>query len=701
MLEPRRTAAVLIVVVSFLTVSVVGVSRFFSVSCRSEAPCVTLSDLEDGAPLPEAIRIYGREGALIGEVAGPLRHALSAEDIPDLLGDAFVAAEDRRFWEHDGVDARGVVRAALRNLRGGDIGEGASTIPMQLVRTLWSDALRDVGPWRRKVIEARLAPRLVEELGHERVLTLYLNAIYLGNGIYGVERASRHYFGVGVDSLDVGQIATLVGITRSPEFYEPRRHPERALAVRRTVLDLLVRAGLVDTAEAEAAARGDLALALLAPGDSVSNGRTHFTAAVTRELRRVAPDLAGVPGLELHTTIDSLVQQSGERVLAEQLARIEEGRYGPFEAVDSTATLEGAALALDARTGAILAWVGGRDFVRSEFDRVDQARRQVGSLVKPILVASALDEGFGIIDMVSSDTVPIPTAQGGWLPADHVAESSLPLREALIRSSNRAAAHLGAALGLEAVAEVGAEVGLMGPIPALPSSSIGAFDASLLEMTGAYATFGNGGHRVRPYFLVRVEGPDGAVLWERADTAAANPRAVSERTAFIVLDAMRAVVDRGTGYAVRGAGYRGPAAGKTGTTNDGRDAWFVGLTPEMVAGMWIGFDQPREIVEGAGGGSLAAPAWGRWMEAVRRSPRPRDGAWIPPAGVERVWYDIETGQVLGLECRGRLEVGRHQEAWVAVGQYQRENCSGGGVPGWFERLWRTVVPRGNDRGGGR
>ena len=208
------------------------VQRAFSVSCTGEAPCVSLTELREGAALPEAIRIRDRHGEIYAEVAGPLRRALPADRIPDLVAEAFVAVEDRRFWSHDGVDARGVARAAVRNLRDGGISEGASTIPMQLVRTLWSESLREVGPWRRKVIEARTAPELIEQLGHDRVLTLYLNAIYLGNGIYGVERASRYYFGVGVEELSTGQIATLVGMTRSPEYYEPRRHSERARGVR-------------------------------------------------------------------------------------------------------------------------------------------------------------------------------------------------------------------------------------------------------------------------------------------------------------------------------------------------------------------------------------------------------------------------------------------------------------------------------------
>jgi penicillin-binding protein 1A len=683
--------------VVFGLITLVALTRAFSVSCAADAPCVTLGELRGGAPLPEALRIYDRNGTLLAEVAGPLRRTLSQERIPALLAEAFVAVEDRRFWEHSGIDMHGVARAALRNVRGGELAEGASTIPMQLVRTLWGESLRGVGPWRRKVIEARTAPRLIEELGHERVLTLYLNAIYLGNGIYGVERASRHYFGVGVESLSLGQVATLVGMTRSPEFYEPRAYPERARQVRDLVLGTLVEASVVGAEAAEDARSRGLDLAPLDDSKPSTNRRTHFSAAVTRELRRVAPELATSPGLGLYTTLDATAQEAGEAALTSQLADIEAGRYGPLAGADSAAPLEGAAVALDPSTGAVRAWIGGGDFVRSEFDRVDQARRQVGSLVKPFLVAAALERGYGIVDPVSADTVPIATAQGPWLPADHVSETVLPLREALVRSSNRAAAHLGSALGLETVGDLVVQAGLAGPIPAVPSSAIGAFDASLLEMTGAYAAFGNGGWRVEPYLLERVELADGTVAWTR-EGAAPPERVFDASTAFVVLDALRAVVDRGTGASVRWTGFAGPAAGKTGTTNEGRDAWFVGLTPELAAGVWIGFDQPREIVRERGGGALSAPVWGSWMRSLpqddgtRRSDRGRvPGGWVPPPGVEHVRYDPRTGEVLERGCGGSLGLD-YEEAWVHAARFERRSCAGG-VRRWIGRLWHVFVPR--------
>lgn len=686
----RATGLKVAVVVAVLTALALATRQAFTITCPPDVACVTLADLEAGMPLPEAIEVVDRDGEILAEVAGPLRHGLAPDEIPPRLAAAFVAVEDRRFRDHGGVDVRGILRAAFRNLRAGEVEEGASTIPMQLVRTLWSEQLRDAGPWRRKMIEAVTAPRMIDVLGHDRVLALYLNGIYLGNGIYGVERAARHYFGKAAAHLDLSETATLVGMTRGPERYEPRKFPERARARRDVVLRILQVEGIATAEEVEEALARPLALG---PAPELRRNRTYVSAAVMRELRQVAPELAGAPGLRVVTTIDPVVQAEGERAVRAQLDAIERNAYGRFAARDSTELLQGAAVALDPATGEVRAWVGGRSFDASQFDRVQQARRQVGSLVKPFVVASALEHGVGILAPVSADTVPIAGENGPWLPADHVEETVLPLREALVRSSNRAAAHLAMDIGLDAVRAVGRTVGIDSPIPMLPSSSIGAFDASLLEMTGAYAVFGNGGHVVEPHLIGRIERRDGTVLWSRALQSPALPSSpvLDPSTSYVVLDAMRDVVDRGTGYAVRGAGYWGPAAGKTGTTNDGRDAWFIGLTPDLVAGVWVGFDRPGEIVEDAGGGALAAPAWAGWMRGLERQGLGARGSWDPPMGVRRVRYDPETGRALARGCSPRSGASA-QEAWVrALDVTTLDECRRG-VLGWFERAWHTIAP---------
>lgn len=659
-------------------------SSAFSVSCAPRTPCLELREVLSGAALPEAIHILDREGGPLADVAGPYRFALPEHEIPERVARAFVAVEDRRFWSHGGVDAHGVARALVRNVFAGGIEEGASTIPMQLVRTLWGEALREVGPWRRKVIETRTAPRLVRHLGREGVLALYLNSIYLGDGIHGVEAAARHWFGVGAAELDAAQLATLVGMARGPGVYDPRRFPERTRARRDVVLGVLEAEGVIPPEEA-AQAR---ATALRIAPESSRRERSHLTAAVTRELRAVAPELAGRPGIRVWTAVDREVQDAAEEAVAHALARVEAGAYGRF--VRGEDPLEGAAVAVDPASGAVRAWVGGRDFRRSEYDRVNQARRQVGSLVKPFVVAAALESGWDLLGLVS--TVRAARAgmdERGWVPADHVEEPVLPLREALVRSSNRAAVAVGTSLGVEPVRRVGRAAGITGPIPAVPSSFIGAFEASLLEMVSAYAVFGNGGLPVHPYLIERVTDASGALLWARAGTGASAP-VMSASTSFVILDAMRDVVDRGTAWPARGAGYLGAAAGKTGTTNEAKDLWFVGLVPGMVGGVWVGFDRPRAVAAGASGGAVAAAAWGRWMQRVRPHAVDSGEDWSAPGTVARVYYDPVTGEAMAASCRPEPPA-RWVSAWVPAPE-----AAGAGCGGVFERIfkgfWRWLLP---------
>lgn len=653
-----------------------------TVTCGDDPWCPTLDQLKQGVPLPEAIHLYDREGRPFADVAGPLRRAVPAGAMPPLVADAFVAVEDRRFRKHWGIDARGVLRAMGRNVLAGGVEEGGSTIPMQLVRTLWAEQLRDVGRWRRKAIGARMAPELVRVLGRDGVLTAYLDAIYLGNGIHGVSEASRYYFGASLDSLRLSELATLVGMTQAPEHFEPRKHPERARARRDVVLNVLVESELVAREDAERARAREIRVVEAPPA---KRGRSYATAAVTREIRRHTPSLAGTPGLHVYTTLDMDAQAKGEEALREQLEAIERGRFGPLRKGADGVALQGAAVAVDPATGAARAWIGGRDFANSEFDRVDQARRPVGSLVKPFIVAAALERGRGIVDPVSADPLEVAQVSADWVPADHVEETALPMREVLIRSSNRAAVLLGFELGLGTMAQVASRLGLAGDVPELPSAYVGAFDASLLEMAVAYAALANGGTRVTPYLIERIENGRGHTLWIRS-VPEAPTRVFDARTSFVVLDAMRDVVDRGTGVAARYAGYTGAAAGKTGTTDDVRDAWFVGATPDLVAGVWIGYDMPGPTVRGASGGVLAAPVWGRWMAGLDPPPV----TWPVPPGVTRVQYDRRTGRVVSSQCQAGL-ADDYLIAYVRDARYVSQPC-GSGLRRILNWLWRSVVP---------
>ena len=658
-------------------------------ACSPEADCPTLQELKDGAPLPQALRIYDRDGRLIARGSGPRRHSVSLDRIPNDLAEAFIAVEDHRFWSHGGIDGLGVIRAAARNVVARSISEGASTIPMQLVRTVWKSGLDDGGPWRRKLIEAIQAPRLIDALGHERVLNLYLNAIYLGEGVFGVQEASRHWFGVDVEDLSLGQMATLVGMTRSPGYYDPRRHPRRTRRIRNVVLDVMVARSVVDSSRAAEAAAGPLRVS---PPDS-SYGEDlvdrHVAAAVLRRLHRLEPGSVVRRAVEVHTTLDLRTQRAARSAVDAHIAAVEAGRSGDFLPGDTTSeVLEAAAVALDPETSEVLAWIGGRDFARSQFDRVEQAQRPVASLVKPFLVALALERGYGILDMVPVEGDAIATDRGPWLPADHVRRPMLPLREALVLSSNRAAARLALELGLGEVSAFGSRAGLGRDLAPVPSTAIGTFDASLLQITAAYAAFGNGGVRRPPRLIERVDGWDGRALWDHVETD--GLRVMRESTAFVVLDAMRAVVDRGTGWPVREHGYFGPTAGKTGTSDGTRDAWFVGMTPDVVAGVWLGFDMPRTIVRDGNGGTLAAPIWADWMKRFEGEDAP-SRAWSPPLTVKRIAYDPAFGDMFRADCP-MATAEPYRRSWVGRNGDGTTRCPGQGIRRWVDRVRRTVIP---------
>ncbi len=686
--DPRGRALLCLTFgVTFLTLLTL-VTRWLSVSCVPDTPCVTLRSLEKGGRLPEAIHIYDRYGHPLANVDGPLRRSLPPSRISSRLSGAWVAVEDRRFWSHGGVDLRGIVRAAARDLESGRVVEGASTIPMQLVRTLWGASLKGVDAWHRKIIEIHEAPILIRRLGHRRVLDLYLNSIYLGNGLYGVDAAARYYFGVSADSLDLAQLATLVGMTRTPGRYDPRRYPNRARRRRNVVLDVLAQAGLV-SAQAADAAKAEKVTTIPAP--SRDDHRSYATAEVRRALRTAVPDLAGRPGLRVFTTIDPKIQRAGRRALRRQLEDIEAGYYGAIPHPDSTEPLEGAAVAIDPWTGAVRAWIGGRNFQRSQFDRVSEAKRQVGSLAKPFLVAAALEHGRGILDLVSSDTISVPVQNGVWSPRDHVKDTIMPMREALIHSSNRAAVHLGLSVGVGPMRSISREMGIDTPIRDVPSSFLGSFDASLLDMTTAFAAFDDGGLRVETHVLDSIAAPDGTILW-RYQPPIQRMRVISAATSFVVLDALRGVVDRGTARPVRATGYDGPAAGKTGTTDAVRDAWFIGLTPDMAAGVWIGFDRPRTIVPHGSGGVLAGPVWGRWMERVREQIGEDSLSWAPPPGVLSVRYDPTTGDVYDQDCRFG-PASHYEDAYVRADDELDMGSCPGGLYRWLDALWGTLHAR--------
>ncbi|MGD2068273.1 MAG: transglycosylase domain-containing protein [Gemmatimonadota bacterium] len=675
-------------------------TRWLEPDC-GEGTCPSLERLAgyraDGAPL-----VFDRSGQLAGALSGPRRIVVPLDSISPIVRAGYVAVEDRRFREHGGVDLTGAARALLANLRSGGVEEGASTITMQLARNVFGAELLGWNRWRRKLAELRLARRIEARLSKDRILELYLNQIYLGDGVYGVETAARHYFGKPVSRVGPREAALLVGLAKNPEGYDPRDHPGRARRRIATVLGVLERRGVIDAEVARQARRDVLELAQdRRVRDWGANA--YYLAAVRRELRRVIPDPDRRAGVRVYTGLDQAAQHAAVETLEEGIRSVESGAHGTFlgtpapdtlpRAVGSSPYLQGMVVAMTPASGLVTTLVGGRSYRHSEFDRAFQAQRQPGSAFKPVVYAAALSQGLRASERVSTDPVRF-AARGAddWRPADHVGGEAMTVREALVRSSNTAAVRIGQRIGPEAVARQARAMGITSEIPSYPSIFLGAAEVVPADLVAAYATLGNGGHPVRPHLITRVEDSRGGLLYLRLPPP---PRqAVDPGVGFLVVDMMRDVVTRGTGWRAGRTGLPFPAAGKTGTTDDSRDLWFVGMTPALAAGVWIGFDRPREIARGVDGGEAAAPVWGRFMKAAHRDLGALD-AWNPPAGVRRVRVDARTGFAVGEDCP--FTRGEVRDEYFLAGSEPREWCS-------YQRMtddawWRSGAPRVRIRSG--
>jgi penicillin-binding protein 1A len=662
------------------------------------AGCPSVAELRNYTP-PQASRVFDRSGELLAHLAPERRIVVPLERIPAHVAAAFLAVEDRRFFEHEGVDVRRAAGALVRDIQTLSFEQGFSTITMQLARNVFPEHLTRAKTVRRKVWEIVLARQIEEEFAKDEILEMYLNQIYLGNGLYGVEAAARGYFEKRAAELNLREAALLAALPKAPSTYDPRRNPEAALRRRNLVIGEMAEAGVIDAGEAEE--MRDEPLGLVPPPEA-QGAAPYVVAAVRRELRDRFGPRADNEGLRVHTTVDGELQVTAQRVLREQLAAVEQGKLGRFrgpacaggEVENPAGCLQGLFVAMDVQSGDVLALVGGRDFALSQFDRVTQAKRQAGSAFKPILYASALSAGIPITTRLvgpGSDDY-----EGGYRPADHVADSlSLDLREGLRLSSNRAAVALGERVGVERVVETAHSLGLSTDIPAYPSTFLGAASVVPLELVSAYTAFANYGIRAAPRLIRRVEDAGGRVLYE---APVRREQALTPEAAFLTNSLMRDVVDRGTGHRVRTAGlpYEVPAAGKTGTTNDAADTWFVGVTPDIAAGVWIGFDRPRRIMPGAEGGKLAAPVWGEVLAEYYRT-HPAPAGWAPPMGLVSLAVDRSTGALATYDCPAE----QVREEWFILGTEPRQYCPihyEPGLGGWLRRRARDL---GDLFGGGR
>ncbi|MEO8878816.1 MAG: PBP1A family penicillin-binding protein [Gemmatimonadaceae bacterium] len=592
-------------------------------------------------PQPQASLVLARDGQLIGELGAQFRVSVPVRSLPPYVGEAFIAVEDQRFYKHDGVDVVGMAAALKDALRGH--ARGASTITQQLVGNMHPDIIdRSDHSISRKIHEQNAAREMERHYDKQKILEAYLNQIHFGHGWYGIEEASRHYFGIPAARLSLAQAATLAALPKGPALYDPLRHPDRSKQRRDLVLSLMAQQGYVTAAAAEEARAEPV---VTAPSMAIA-AAPYVVDVVRREA-----ETAGLPvmtgGFQITTTIDAQLQTLATDALVSGLARAEARagyKHPTFAArtAGSSDYLQGAIVAIDPEDGDVLALVGGRNYADSHFDRALNALRQPGSSFKPIVYSTALADTFTAVSIVYDTALAIPLDHSGvYRPRNDDGQFLGPmmLRDALVRSRNPVAVELGLIEGMDTISALARALGVTTPISPYPSSAIGASAAKPIEMVAAYAAFDNDGSSVATRFIHRITDAGGRQVY--TERSAARDSVLDPRIAFIVRDMMRDVVTRGTATSVRRfLPERIEAAGKTGTTNSDTDAWFIGMTPEIVAGVWVGFDKPVTIAPGAVGGSVAAPIWGDMMGRYYQSRS--SGAWNIPEGIAAVDFDRDT-----------------------------------------------------------
>jgi penicillin-binding protein 1A len=529
------------------------------------------------------------------------------------LQHAVVAVEDHRFYRHPGIDPLALGRAVVRDITGGGVVEGGSTLTQQLARTLY---LSNQRTWGRKAREAGIALLLESELSKEQILELYLNRIYISAGHYGVETMARDLFGKPARDVTLPEAALIAGLIRAPGALSPWSNLDGAVRRSHVVLARMRQEGFISADEEAQARRARLRVRSY---PVAQHARAGYAKEYLRQQFRNRFGGDHPPDWTIETTFDPELQDMAERAVQQGLRRA--GR-GP--------NLQAALVAIDPRTGDVLALVGGRDFAQSQYNRAVRSHRQPGSAFKPFVYAAALEQGYSPVSVLQGlSTIP-PQGPDEWSPRNARQDENadeLTLRAALIESDNRAATAMQQKIGARPVLKLASSLG-MEKLPDVPSLALGSGEVTPLELTAAFAVFVNNGYRVQPRAIKRVLDADGATALQ---TDVVNTRALEPTAAYQMLTMLRDVVERGTASSARGLGVTFPAGGKTGTTDDFRDAWFVGFSSELVVGVWVGFDQPATISPNAYGARLALPIWADFMRRAASKYPPRE--FDRPAGL--------------------------------------------------------------------
>ncbi len=589
-------------------------------------------DMKKVGAMPERSTVFDIDGKIYSRLAGANRLRISLDQVSPLFINALLAREDTRFYQHPGIDWHGILRALVRDVLTGSAKEGASSITQQLARNSLPLGGRTIS---RKLLEAMVALRIEREFTKKQILELYVNRIYFGSGCYGVETASQAYFGKNASALNLSEAALLAGLIRSPNRFSPLKNPEGAALQRDAVLDRMVELKKTSAAQATQA---KLAKVNAHPKRLLQIQENYAMDAVQRDLNTIlTQDQIDNGGLFIYTTLDPAVQNAAQQALETQLTKIErqsnfrhplKANYQPPENGEDSAMpyLEGAVVCIDNLSGGIRALVGGRDYSQSKFNRaLPPANRQVGSAFKPFVYTIAFTQG--LLPGAAISDGPIQPGEiegaGNWSPgnSDGTYGGIQPCSYGLIHSRNTMSVRVGQLAGLDSVQKVATTLNLGENIPHGPAIYIGSFETNLKDLTAAYTVFPNAGVRKQAYVVERIDDPEHRPIYRAAHISAP---ALDPSAAWMTSQLMEEVLTRGTAAAARSLGFKLPAAGKTGTTNDYKDAWFLGYTSTLTCGVWVGFDQPVTIIPRGYGAALALPVWVQVMNKGAQRYPPQD-----------------------------------------------------------------------------
>src|ERR1051325_11176 len=584
-------------------------------------------DMKKVGEMPERNTVYDVDGKIYSRLAGANRIKVSLSEVSPYFIEAVLTREDSRFYEHKGVDWKGILRALVRDVLSRSAKEGASSITQQLARNSLPLGGRTIS---RKILEAMVAFRIERQFTKQQILELYVNRIYFGTGCYGVETASQAYFSKNASKLNLSEAAILAGLIRSPNRFSPVKNPEGAAAQGNAVLDRMVELKKITPAQAREAR---IARINPHPKRLPQIQENYAMDAVQRDLNQLlTPDQIDNGGLSIYTTLDPNVQNGAQDAIEKQLTKIEhqsnfhhphKADYKPPENGEGDSSmpyLEGAVVVIENASGGIRALVGGRDYAQSKFNRaMAPTNRQVGSAFKPFVYTVAFSHG--LLPGASISGGPIQPGEidgaGNWSPAnsDGTYGGIMPCSYGLIHSRNTMSVRVGQFAGLDTVQKVANDLGISQNVPHGPAIYIGSFESNLKDLTAAYSVFPNAGVRKQAYIIERIDDQQHKPIYLAAHITS---QAVDPGAAWMTSEVMEDVLTKGTAASTRSLGFKLPAAGKTGTTNDYKDAWFVGYTSTLTCGVWVGFDQPTTIVSHGYGAALALPVWTQVMNKASR-----------------------------------------------------------------------------------